>query len=216
MITTSDLENDLIIRAAALAQQLHAKQPRKASLVPNVPYFCHLLNVAGMVQEAGGSDEMVAAAFLHDVLEDTDCSGELLAQLMPPGVCVLVGECTEIGTSGPVKADWKPRKDAYIAHLSLVSAGALLISVADKLHSLRGLKQVVRERGDEAYRNLVKSAPTVAERKISTLWFNDQVLLAAWRRLRDLQEHDGIEERLAVGIEALLKDFRATLDYLEA
>jgi len=54
-----------------LAEELHANQKRKASIVPEVPYLSHLMTVAGMVQEYGGSDVAVAAAWLHDSIEDT-------------------------------------------------------------------------------------------------------------------------------------------------
>src|SRR6266849_3231923 len=99
----------LIIRAAELANELHATHTRKASLVPGVPYLSHLMEVAGMVQSAGGSDEAVAAAWLHDVLEDTIFTEQHLRQVMPPAVCDLVLECTEQGTDGPVKAPWRDR-----------------------------------------------------------------------------------------------------------
>lgn len=206
--------SDLIIRAARVAAQLHAGQTRKASLVPGVPYLSHLMTVAGMVQEAGGSDEMVAAAYLHDVLEDTSFTEDQLCQVMPGSAVSLVLECTEVGTDGPVKADWRTRKDAYIAHLSHVSPGALLISVADKLHSLRGLKQVVRVQGDEAYRQLVKSALTLAEQKRLTIWFNDQVYRAANNRLDVL--HREAPSPLLDGIRALVLDFGDTIDWLES
>jgi (p)ppGpp synthase/HD superfamily hydrolase len=206
--------NNLIIIAATLAAKLHDGQIRKASLVPGVPYLSHLMEVAGMVQSAGGSDEAVAAAWLHDVLEDTDCTTDQIA-VMPDTVIRLILECTEIGTSGAVKSPWQERKDAYIAHLSTVSTEALLISVADKLQSLRGLRWCVRVQGDAAYQQLVKSAPTVAERRALTLWFNEQVHQAAVERLQTLQDPaQPFANPLLVGIEALVEDMYDILLWL--
>lgn len=207
--------SNLIIEAATLAAKLHAGQTRKASLVPGVPYLSHLMEVAGMVQSAGGSDEAVAAAWLHDVLEDTDYPSYLMRTVMPGAVVDLVLECTEIGTSGPVKAPWQERKDAYIAHLASVSASALLISVADKLQSLRGLVQVVRARGNVAYTELVKSAPTVGERRRLTIWFNDAVFQAANKRLDVLQANPDEPLPMLAGLEALLFEFGDVIDWLE-
>lgn len=207
--------SNLIIQAADLAASLHDGQTRKASLVPNVPYLSHVMEVAGMVQSAGGSDEAVAAAWLHDVLEDTDFTEQHLRQVMPPAVVDLVLECTEIGTDGPVKAPWQERKDAYITHLAGVSAPALLISVADKLQSLRGLVHVVRIQGDGAYRELVKSAPTETERRALTLWFNEQVQYVAVKRLQSLQDPaQPFVNPLLVGIEALVEDMYDILLWL--
>lgn len=205
--------SDLIIRAVQMAANLHSEQVRKASLVPGVPYLSHLLEVAGMVMSNGGSDEVVAAALLHDVFENTDYPSFVMRTVMPGAVVDMVLECTEVGTDGSVKADWKTRKDAYIAHLSQVSAGALLISVADKLQSLRSLAQVVRARGNEAYTNLVKSAPTVGERRRLTLWFNDAVFQAANMRLDVLQATE--QAPMLTGIEAVLLEFGDVLDWLE-
>ena len=207
--------SNLIIKAVGLAADLHDGQTRKASLVRGVPYLSHVMEVAGMVQSAGGSDEAVAAAWLHDVLEDTDFAEQHLRQVMPPAVVALVLECTEIGTSGPVKAPWRERKDAYIAHLATVSASALLISVADKLQSLRGLVQVVRVRGNIAYTELVKSAPTVEERRRLTIWFNDAVFQAANKRLDVLQADVNEPLPMLAGIEALLFEMGDVLDWLE-
>lgn len=206
------MSSDLIERALMLASDAHDQQKRKAALVPGVPYLSHLMEVAGMVQGSGGSDEAVAAALLHDSLEDTSRTAEKLAEYMPPAVVALVLECTEIGTSGPVKAPWRERKDAYIAHLSQVSAEALLTSVADKLQSLRGLKHCVRVQGMEAYRNLVKSAPTLEERRSLTIWFNSEVQMAARERLAVLREESN--SPMLDGIEALLADMHEIIMWL--
>jgi (p)ppGpp synthase/HD superfamily hydrolase len=205
-----NMTQSLIITAANLADHWHAGQIRKASLVPGVPYLSHLMEVAGMVQGAGGTDEAVAAAWLHDVLEDTNCTTEDIS-VMPDSVISLILECTEIGTSGPIKAPWQDRKDAYLAHLATVSAEALLIVVADKLQSLRGLKQCVRVQGQEAYRQLVKSAPTLIEQRRLTLWFNAQV----WQAI--LARHiTTLREEQNAGLEELLTDFEDVLRWLEA
>ncbi len=60
----------LVVQAFQLAAQLHADQTRKASLVPNTPYLSHLMEVAGIVMSNGASSVVVAAALLHDAIED--------------------------------------------------------------------------------------------------------------------------------------------------
>jgi hypothetical protein len=165
-----------------------------------------------MVQAAGGDDEVVAAALLHDVLEDTSYTATQLRQIMPSRVVDLVLECTEVGTSSPRKAPWQERKDAYITHLSQVTPHALLISVADKLQSLRELKCVARVRGDAAYSQLVKSAGELSEQKRLTIWFNDQVWRAANLRLDTLR---AAPLTWFPGLEALLLDYGDVIDWLE-
>jgi len=210
------MSSSLIIRAATLAEELHKGQKRKASIVPGVPYLSHLMEVAGMVQGAGGSEVAIAAAWLHDAVEDTDAANAIqrIAEECGQAVLDLVLECTEIGTKQEVKAPWKARKDAYIEHLLSVSAEALLISTADKLQSLRDLKRVVRKNGHSAYLPLVESAPE-PERRHWTLWFNENVGSANDMRL-SVFEQTGEWTPMLDGVQALLDDFHEIIFWLQA
>lgn len=58
----------LICRAFSFAYDLHAGQRRKSG----EPYIAHPVAVAGLLRDLGGDEAMIAAGFLHDVVEDTD------------------------------------------------------------------------------------------------------------------------------------------------
>ena len=112
-----------------------------------VPVFSHLTAVALTVQRAGWPAEVVAAAFLHDILEDPNREGErmtreTLAAYVDEGVVTLVQHVTEDGydESGQ-KRPWRTRKEAYIAHLEQAPDEAVAISLADKLHNLWTMNQ---------------------------------------------------------------------------
>jgi (p)ppGpp synthase/HD superfamily hydrolase len=62
---------ELLTRAALAAAEAHKGQTRKGG---EVPYVNHVIEVAHLVAEAGGTPEMVAAAFLHDTVEDSDAT----------------------------------------------------------------------------------------------------------------------------------------------
>lgn len=194
--------------AISLAFHLHASQKRKASIVPGAPYMSHLLEVCGMVMANGGDDTVCAAAVLHDALEDV--GGDARKQIFEvcgAEVLALVEECTEIGTGngGEFKAPWKERKEAYLAHLAQVSLGALLISVADKLQSLRELYRQVRVQGDQAYAAFAKKEyPTIAERKNAVIWFHTELNRSFILRFLALEKSS---QRNLAGIEALIADF---------
>ena len=53
---------DTIVEAVKLASKLHSRQRKKKSIVPNIPYMGHLMEVAGIVQTNGGDETTVAAA----------------------------------------------------------------------------------------------------------------------------------------------------------
>lgn len=200
-------DNSKVLAAIELAYKHHTK-PRKSSIVPNAPYTCHLAGVASEVAECGGSPDAVAAAWLHDLLEDVskDLGGSIL-EACGGRVLALVLECTEIGTGdgGDFKAPWKTRKDAYLAHLANVSLEALLISVADKLQSARNLKRMFQRMDDDAYLPYVKEVPE-SERKGLVLWFHRSLEVAFQARLEALGGH--------VGIQALIDDFAEIVGYL--
>lgn len=200
---------NIIIRAFQYASEMHANQVRKASIVPGVPYMSHLMEVAGMVQASGGDEKTVAAALLHDALEDTQATIHDLASRFPVDVVQFVLECTEKGTEGgQFKAPWKGRKQAYLDHLAHVSPQALLISVADKLQSLREVRRQVRIQGDEAYAAFAKKEyATIPERKEAVLWFHVGLAHAFVKRLLDFEETHA-------GTQALISDFNEIVEML--
>lgn len=198
---------DLVYRASALAQELHAEQTRKTS---GQSYFdAHLQVVAILVAHAGGVEEVVAAAYLHDAIEDQpDREPEKrILEACGSDVLNLVRACTEPGTgvAGAPKPPWRERKEAYLAHLHGVSVDALLISVADKLSSLRELVESVTEKGDDAY------LPFNANKE-SILWFH-QELAKAFRGCYAYHEYDALTE-IPHGLLALIDEFEERVDEL--
>jgi len=124
----------LITSACDFAARRHVQQRRKG--VAGEPYVNHLAEVAALLAEAtGGSDaELIAAALLHDTLEDTATTYDELAALFSPEIAALVGEVTD-DKSLP-KAE---RKRLQIAKAPSKSVRARLIKIADKTSNLRAL-----------------------------------------------------------------------------
>ena len=58
---------NLVMRAASMAAELHGQQVRR----DGTPYFQHPARVATLLARAGADDDLIAAGFLHDVIEDT-------------------------------------------------------------------------------------------------------------------------------------------------
>lgn len=207
---------EVVRRAENLAKDLHEGQIRKRT---GKSYFEeHLLKVAEIVQGAGGSPEMVAAALLHDALEDQperDPEKRIL-EVCGQEVLDLVRECTEIGPGGEEKPPWKQRKLAYIVHLNEVTAGALLISVADKLQSARDdLVPSVKEGSDEAYNIFKKAGSSLMERKANTLWFHRELANAFQKRWETVRAQEDIYD-LPHGIHELIVEFSKIVAWLEA
>lgn len=131
----------LVDRARELARAAHAEQTRKAG---GVPYFSHLEAVAELLVQHGHDDEVqVAAAYLHDLLEDQPAHAARMREEMPAEVIATVEALTERKRD----ARGKPRDKAsrfrdYVAGLKAdteAARRAIPISCADKIHNTRSL-----------------------------------------------------------------------------
>ncbi|MEI7915809.1 MAG: HD domain-containing protein [Mycobacteriaceae bacterium] len=124
-------------RALTFAMEKHGTQLRKGE--GDIPYMGHLLSVTGLVIEAGGTENQVIAALLHDAAEDAGGEATLAEIRAKFGdeVAGIVGECSD--TFDDPKPPWKQRKEVYIAHIEHASDGAVLVSLADKLDNARGM-----------------------------------------------------------------------------
>jgi (p)ppGpp synthase/HD superfamily hydrolase len=127
--------SSLVERALRVAAVAHGGQQRKGA---PVPYFTHAAGVALILARSGFLDDrLLAAAILHDVLEDTDVGVEQLRADFPDDVVELVLAVSERKTDEQgAKRAWEDRKREHLAQIDEASFGARAISLADKLHNL--------------------------------------------------------------------------------
>lgn len=122
---------ELIQKAKEFATKCHEGQHRK---VTGDPYIVHPEAVAGLVDNYHGSSEMVAAAWLHDVMEDCNVKYSQLVDMFGKNVANFVKELTN-----PPGLD-KSKKSEYVAHkMSIMSPEALTIKLSDRLHNVSDL-----------------------------------------------------------------------------
>ncbi len=185
--------SELIEHAIELSAQWHDRTYRKsrwrseAFAIPDdeylgVPVMAHVTAVAMAVQRAGFDEETVAAAFLHDVVEDGNSWGdhlayENLAVLMGKRVADLVMEVTEekYDARGNPRS-WRERKQLYIANMKQASVGAAAISLADKHHNLWSINSSLENQVDvfrgSDHRRALHGGPD------EQAWFFSEVLAA--------------------------------------
>lgn len=139
--------------ALVWAAELHEDQNRKGGAVP---YVAHLLGVVSIVLEHGGSEDTAIAALLHDALEDQAhkiSEGEIRARF-GEAVERIVIECSD-GTPEEQQdrshERWYARKKKYIADIAHKSDGALMVSMADKLHNVRSMLEDYRAQGESLW-----------------------------------------------------------------
>ena len=129
------LFSPLVERAMRIAAKAHRHHHRKGS---DLPYITHSAHAAMILLRAGiDDDEILAAALLHDVVEDTEHTLEMLASDFPPKVVQLVAAMTERKHDHDGrKRSWLDRKEEHLRHIAAEPWEARAIVLADKLHNL--------------------------------------------------------------------------------
>ncbi|HEY6316741.1 MAG TPA: HD domain-containing protein [Acidimicrobiia bacterium] len=136
--------------AVRWASHLHADQSRKGT---RIAYVSHLLAVASLVLEDGGTEEEAIAGLLHDAIEDCHVSEAEIRARFGGLTAQIVVACSD-GLGGPRdERDWGERKQTYLDHLEddELPEGALRVSAADKLHNARSILTDLREHGPSVW-----------------------------------------------------------------
>lgn len=136
------------VDALGYAARVHAGQRRAND---GQPYVAHLLRVAGLVIQDGGSEDEAIAALLHDAVEDQGGLERLndIRKRYGHPVADIVDECTD--SYRDPKPPWRARKEQYLAELGDSSPGALRVSMADKLDNVNSLFRAYRIDGEELW-----------------------------------------------------------------
>jgi (p)ppGpp synthase/HD superfamily hydrolase len=175
-------------QAYEFAADAHAGQTRKGG---DSPYIAHPTEVARLLHKEGVADEeLLAAVFLHDVVEDTDHTIEEIYDGFGEGVGELVDAMTEDKSIEPYEA----RKDHHRDQVEAAGTRAARIYAADKLANLRDMRTLYASVGEAAAARF-KAPIDVRVR----LWHGDVTML----------------ERLVPEL-GLLTELRSELDAFEA
>jgi GTP pyrophosphokinase len=130
-------DNNLICRAFQFAYQLHQGQYRKSG----EPYIGHPVAVAGLLRDLGGSPAMIAAGFLHDVVEDTDVTIEQIEEQFGKEVRQLVEGVTKLS-----KINFKSKTESQAENFRRMFLAmaqdirVIVVKLADRLHNMRTLQ----------------------------------------------------------------------------
>ena len=125
------MTHTLILKATHFAAQKHREQRRKDEYAS--PYIIHPISVALAIAQIGGVDdpEILAAALLHDTLEDTKTEPEELEAEFGKKVCEYVLDVSDDKTLPKDE-----RKSRQIEHAKTLSKGAALIKLGDKISNV--------------------------------------------------------------------------------
>ena len=179
------MENTMLERAISFAARAHAGQVRKGT---STPYILHPLEAAVICATITDDAEVLSAAVLHDVVEDTDATIEQIEAEFGSRVAVLVANESEDKREGlPSAETWRIRKEETIEHLEKVDDSAVkLVCLGDKLSNMRAIHRDFEELGDALWERFNQKDPAQHAwyyRSLARTIEPDFGGTAAWREL---------------------------------
>lgn len=140
------LNTELLDRAIIFAVHAHAGTERRGK---GYPYIIHPMEAVEIVATMTADQELLAAAALHDTVEDTDVTVEQLRDEFGERIASLVAdESDEMPEDMSEEASWHLRKQAAIDRLSKASHDAKMVALGDKLSNMRAIARDYAEMGD--------------------------------------------------------------------
>ncbi len=139
----SKSDSKLIKKAYDFAVKYHGEQRRKSGEL----YIIHPLNVAYILSSLELDDETICAALLHDVVEDTPATNEDLVNEFGEGVATMVAGVTKLGKIQYTTIEEEQVENYRKMFLAMgKDIRVILIKLADRLHNMRTLKYLSRDR----------------------------------------------------------------------
>ena len=145
-MANNPLNTDVLDRAVIFAVKAHSGTERRGK---GYPYIVHPLEAVEIVATMTSDQELLAAAALHDTVEDTDVTLEQIRTGFGDRVAALVAaESDEIPVGVSEEESWHSRKQAAIDRLSRAGREAKMVALGDKLSNMRAIARDYAARGD--------------------------------------------------------------------
>lgn len=151
------LNTEILDRAIVFAVKAHANTERRGK---GYPYIVHPLEAVEIVATMTPDQELLAAAALHDTVEDTEVTVEQLRAEFGERVASLVADESDVMPEGMTEEDsWHQRKQATIDRLSKASHDAKMVALGDKLSNMRAIARDYDEIGDALWNRFHTNDP---------------------------------------------------------
>ena len=143
------LNTELFDKAAHFAISAHANTERRAK---GFPYIIHPMEAAAIVATMTTDPELLAAAILHDTLEDTEVTFEELRSQFGNRVAYLVLAESNIKKNGIQRqTTWRESKSRAVERLANASHEGKIVAMGDKLSNLRAIASDYQQSGDQLW-----------------------------------------------------------------
>ena len=143
------LDTALLDRAIVFAVRAHAWTERRGK---GFPYIVHPMEAVEIVATMTNDQELLAAAALHDTVEDTDTTIEQIRAEFGDRVAALVAtESDEPHQSGDSVENWRARKQAAIDRIASAPLDSKMVALGDKLSNMRAIARDYAKQGNKLW-----------------------------------------------------------------
>lgn len=144
------MDTAYVDKAIKFAVDAHANTERRGK---GFPYVIHVLEAMEIVASITNDPELLAAAALHDTVEDTDVTIELIRAEFGDRVAAIVDCESDKFPEGLSEEDsWRLRKQAAIDRLAGASRDSKIVAMGDKLSNMRAIWRDYQAKGDELWK----------------------------------------------------------------
>lgn len=148
-MSNAPLDTTLLDRAILFAVQAHAGTERRGK---GFPYVVHPMEAVSIAATITPDQEILAAAALHDTVEDTDVTIEQIRAEFGNRIASLVGSETDVVFENRSDEDsWHDRKQAAIDRLAKAPRDAKIVAMGDKLSNMRAIARDQYIKGDDIW-----------------------------------------------------------------
>jgi myo-inositol-1(or 4)-monophosphatase len=148
-MANNPLDTSLLDRAIIFAVNAHAGTERRGK---GFPYIVHPMEAVEIVATMTSDQELLAAAALHDTVEDTDVTVDRLREEFGDRIASLVASESDTFQEGVSEEDsWHDRKRAAINRLASASHDAKIVALGDKLSNMRAIARDYSVMGDDLW-----------------------------------------------------------------
>ncbi len=155
------MDTDLLDRAIIFAVKAHHNSERRGK---GFPYIVHPMEAVEIVATITSDQELLAAAVLHDTVEDTDVTLEDIRHEFGDRVASIVEAESDKNIEGVSETDtWMERKQAAIDRLRQAPLDAKIVAMGDKLSNMRAIYRDYLTKGDSLWQIFHVSDKSVHE-----------------------------------------------------
>ncbi len=194
IVKNRDLDTSLVDKAIVYATKYHANTRRKGK---NIPYILHPLEAMGIVATITDDQELIAAAALHDLIEDTDATYEDIENEFGKRVADIVLSESNNALPNHKELSWHQIREITANNLKHSSIDCKIVALGDKLSNMRAIYTDYKLLGNELWNRFNEKNPLEHKWRYVELTkcFDELVDTNAYKEFKHLVEKvfDGIE-----------------------